>query len=138
LQFFLQGIMAGMKQFDDEGAQLSSLSELCELLSISTEESLTTFPIEQVVPLLVSTCSSSSSSSSSCPAVASVMAVLHTTSYSASAVQFTSEHQPSHGLSDMSMQDQQQLFGCTRYCRHSSLVPVTCLLASFWLWIGVA
>lgn len=51
---FLQGIMAGMKQFDDEGAQLSSLSELCELLSISTEESLTTFPIEQVVPLLVS------------------------------------------------------------------------------------
>lgn len=46
--------MAGMKQFDDEGAQLSSLSELCELLSISTEESLTTFPIEQVVPLLVS------------------------------------------------------------------------------------
>jgi E3 ubiquitin-protein ligase TRIP12 len=50
----LQGIIAGMKQFDDEGAQLSSLSELCELLSISTEESLTTFPIEQVVPLLVS------------------------------------------------------------------------------------
>jgi hypothetical protein len=50
----LQGIITGMKQFDDEGAQLSSLSELCELLSISTEESLTTFPIEQVVPLLVS------------------------------------------------------------------------------------
>ncbi|KAF6266557.1 hypothetical protein COO60DRAFT_1697133 [Scenedesmus sp. NREL 46B-D3] len=49
----IKGIMAGMKQFDDEGAQLSSLSELCELLSISTEESLTTFPIEQVVPLLV-------------------------------------------------------------------------------------
>ena len=33
---------------------IEELSELCELLSISTEESLTTFPIEQVVPLLVS------------------------------------------------------------------------------------
>lgn len=52
----LQGILSGMKQFDDEGAQLSSLSELCELLSISTEESLSTFPIEQVVPLLVRHC----------------------------------------------------------------------------------
>jgi hypothetical protein len=43
-----------MKQFDDDSAQLSSLTELCELLSISTEESLSAFPVEQVVPLLVS------------------------------------------------------------------------------------
>ena len=50
----LQGIIAGMKQFDDDSAQLSSLTELCELLSISTEESLSAFPVEQVVPLLVS------------------------------------------------------------------------------------
>lgn len=51
---FLQNIISGMKQFEDETAQLSALTELCELLSISTEESLTTFPVEQVVPLLVS------------------------------------------------------------------------------------
>jgi E3 ubiquitin-protein ligase TRIP12 len=49
----LQNILAGMKDFDDEAAQLSSLSELCELLSISSEESLATFPIEQIVPVLV-------------------------------------------------------------------------------------
>lgn len=56
----MQNIINGMKQSDDEGAQLSSLTELCELLSISTEESLTTFPVEQVVPLLVSMHSSTS------------------------------------------------------------------------------
>lgn len=49
----LQGILSGLKQVDDETAQLASLSDLCELLSISTEESLTTFPVEQIVPLLV-------------------------------------------------------------------------------------
>lgn len=50
----LQSIMAGLKQSDDETAQLTALSDLCEHLSISTEESLATFPVEQVVPLLVS------------------------------------------------------------------------------------
>lgn len=49
----LQGILSGLKQVDDEAAQLASLSDLCELLSISTEESLTTFPVEQIVPMLV-------------------------------------------------------------------------------------
>jgi hypothetical protein len=49
----LQGIITGLKAVDDEGQQLSALTELCELLSISTEESLAAFPIEQVVPLLV-------------------------------------------------------------------------------------
>lgn len=34
-------------------AQLAGLTELCEYLSISTEESLMAFPTEQVVPLLV-------------------------------------------------------------------------------------
>ena len=45
--------MTGLKQLDDEGAQLSSLTELCELLSISTEDTLAAFPVESVVPLLV-------------------------------------------------------------------------------------
>lgn len=49
----LQSIMAGLKQSDDESAQLTALTDLCEHLSISTEESLATFPVEQVVPLLV-------------------------------------------------------------------------------------
>jgi hypothetical protein len=46
--------MAGLKQSDDESAQLTALTDLCEHLSISTEESLVTFPVEQVVPMLVS------------------------------------------------------------------------------------
>lgn len=50
----MQGIISGLRQFDDEGAQLSALSELSELLSIGQEESLAaTVPVEQVVPLLV-------------------------------------------------------------------------------------
>jgi E3 ubiquitin-protein ligase TRIP12 len=49
----LQSIMVGLKQADDESAQLTALTDLCEHLSISTEESLATFPVEQVVPLLV-------------------------------------------------------------------------------------
>lgn len=52
-----QGIITGLRQFEDEGAQLSALTELSELLSISQEESLAaTVPVEQVVPLLVSCC----------------------------------------------------------------------------------
>ena len=39
---------------EDEMAQLAGLTDLCEHLSISTEESLAAFPSEQVVPLLVS------------------------------------------------------------------------------------
>jgi hypothetical protein len=53
LWFALQSIMAGLKQSDDDSAQLIALTDLCEHLSISTEESLATFPVEQVVPLLV-------------------------------------------------------------------------------------
>jgi len=49
----VQTILTGLKQSDDENAQLTALTDLCEHLSISTEESLTTFPVEQVVPLLV-------------------------------------------------------------------------------------
>lgn len=38
---------------EDEMAQLAGLTELCEYLSISTEDNLAAFPTEQVVPLLV-------------------------------------------------------------------------------------
>lgn len=49
-----QGIISNLRQFEDEGAQLSALTELSELLSISQEESLAaTMPVETVVPLLV-------------------------------------------------------------------------------------
>lgn len=50
----LQGMVANLKQIDDEGAQLSALTELCETLCISTEDSLASLPIETIVPLLVS------------------------------------------------------------------------------------
>lgn len=48
-----QAIIAQLKDEGDEMAQLAGLTELCEYLSISTEESLMAFPTEQVVPLLV-------------------------------------------------------------------------------------
>ena len=48
-----QAILAQLREEGDEGAQLGGLTELCEYLSISTEDSLAAFPTEQVVPLLV-------------------------------------------------------------------------------------
>ena len=33
--------------------QLDGLGQLCELLSVSTEESLSVFPVEQLAPVLV-------------------------------------------------------------------------------------
>ncbi len=43
----------GLKAFEDESQQLSSLTELCEFLSISSEDALAAAPIETIVPLLV-------------------------------------------------------------------------------------
>ena len=48
----LQAMLVQLRE-DDEMAQLAGLTELCEYLSISTEEALAAFPTEQVVPLLV-------------------------------------------------------------------------------------
>ncbi|KAL4436702.1 hypothetical protein ABPG75_003841 [Micractinium tetrahymenae] len=42
-----------MLKDEDEMQQLAGLTELCEYLSISTEDTLAAFPMEQVVPLLV-------------------------------------------------------------------------------------
>lgn len=50
---YWQAIITQLKDEGDEMSQLAGLTELCEYLSISTEESLMTFPTEQVVPLLV-------------------------------------------------------------------------------------
>lgn len=49
----LKGILAALRN-DDETQVLTGLTELCEYVSISTEESMMAFPTEQVVPLVVS------------------------------------------------------------------------------------
>ncbi len=51
---FIQNIISSLRS-DDEPQQLSALTELCDFLSISSEATLTSFPIETVVPLLVRT-----------------------------------------------------------------------------------
>ncbi len=50
---WVQGFLVQLRQDDDENAQLDALSQLNELLSISNEESLSVFPVEQLVPVLV-------------------------------------------------------------------------------------
>eukprot|EP00899_Mesostigma_viride_P024617 jgi/Mesvir1/533/Mv11394-RA.1 len=49
----LKGILAGLKAEGDEGRQLEALSQLCEMLSIGTEESLATFSVDSFVPVLI-------------------------------------------------------------------------------------
>ena len=49
----MQGFLVQLRQDDDEVVQLEALSQLNELLSISNEESLSVFPVEQLVPVLV-------------------------------------------------------------------------------------
>ncbi len=49
----IQSILQMLRQDDDETQQLAGLTELNEMLSISTEESLLTFPVESTVPILV-------------------------------------------------------------------------------------
>ena len=49
----MQGIMASLKE-EDEMVQEAALNELTELMSMSSEESLTVLPLEQLVPQLVS------------------------------------------------------------------------------------
>ena len=50
----LQGLIVQLKQEDDEISQLDALGQLNELLSISNEESLSLFPLDQLIPTLVS------------------------------------------------------------------------------------
>ncbi|KAL6764034.1 armadillo-type protein, partial [Haematococcus lacustris] len=48
-----RAILANLRQVDDESSQLGALTELCEVISISSEDALASFPIESAVPLLV-------------------------------------------------------------------------------------
>lgn len=48
-----QGILTQLSS-DDESVQLDGLNQLNELLAISMEDSLSVFPVEQLVPVLVS------------------------------------------------------------------------------------
>ncbi len=49
----LKRILSGLRAEGEEGRQLESLSQLCELLSIGTEESLSSFSVDSFVPVLV-------------------------------------------------------------------------------------
>ena len=48
----IKSIIALLRE-DDEGQQLTGLTELCEYLAVATEETMISFPIDQIVPLLV-------------------------------------------------------------------------------------
>lgn len=49
----LKRILSGLKADGEEGRQLEALNQLCELLSIGTEESLSSFSVDSFVPVLV-------------------------------------------------------------------------------------
>ena len=48
-----QSIMLALREGDDETAQLAALNELCELLAVSSEDALSMFPVDTLVPVLV-------------------------------------------------------------------------------------
>ena len=50
----LQRILAQLRQEDNEVQHIDALGQLCELLSVSTEESLSMLPVESLAPILVS------------------------------------------------------------------------------------
>eukprot|EP00897_Mesotaenium_endlicherianum_P009531 jgi/Mesen1/8606/ME000050S08019 len=49
----LKGILSGLRAEGQEGRQLEALSQLCEILSIGTEDSLSNFSVDSFVPVLV-------------------------------------------------------------------------------------
>ncbi|KAE9616464.1 putative aminoacyltransferase, E1 ubiquitin-activating enzyme [Lupinus albus] len=49
----LKKILAGLRADGEEGRQVEALTQLCEMLSIGTEESLSTFSVDSFVPVLV-------------------------------------------------------------------------------------
>ena len=50
----LQAIISQLRQDDDPVVQQEALTQLCELLSVSSEEALSMLPVESLVPILVS------------------------------------------------------------------------------------
>ncbi|KAF2322732.1 hypothetical protein GH714_029798 [Hevea brasiliensis] len=49
----LKKILSGLRSDGEEGKQVEALTQLCEMLSIGTEESLSTFSVDSFVPVLV-------------------------------------------------------------------------------------
>jgi len=49
----MRGILAGLHSEDDDSRQLDALSQLCDILSIGTEDSLASFSVDAFVPPLV-------------------------------------------------------------------------------------
>ncbi|KAE9620318.1 putative aminoacyltransferase, E1 ubiquitin-activating enzyme [Lupinus albus] len=49
----LKKILAGLRAHGEEGRQVEALTQLCEMLSIASEESLSTFSVDSFVPILV-------------------------------------------------------------------------------------
>ncbi|KAJ6716947.1 HECT E3 UBIQUITIN LIGASE-RELATED [Salix koriyanagi] len=49
----LKKILSGLRAEGEEGKQVEALTQLCEMLSIGTEESLSTFSVDSFVPVLV-------------------------------------------------------------------------------------
>lgn len=49
----LKKILSGLRAEGEEGRQVEALTQLCEMLSIGTEESLSTFSVDSFVPVLV-------------------------------------------------------------------------------------
>ena len=49
----VQRIVAQLRQEDDDVVHIDALSQLCELLSVSTEDSLSMLPVETLAPTLV-------------------------------------------------------------------------------------
>lgn len=49
----LKKILSGLRADGEQGRQVEALTQLCEMLSIGTEESLSTFSVDSFVPVLV-------------------------------------------------------------------------------------
>lgn len=49
----LKKILSGLRADGEEGKQVEALTQLCEMLSIGTEDSLSTFSVDSFVPVLV-------------------------------------------------------------------------------------
>ncbi|XP_039167350.1 E3 ubiquitin-protein ligase UPL3 isoform X2 [Eucalyptus grandis] len=49
----LKKILTGLRADGEEGRQVEALTQLCEMLSIGTEDSLSTFSVDSFVPVLV-------------------------------------------------------------------------------------
>ncbi|GKD01342.1 E3 ubiquitin protein ligase UPL3, partial [Tanacetum coccineum] len=49
----LKKILSGLRADGEEGRQVESLTQLCEILSIGTEDSLSSFSVDSFVPVLV-------------------------------------------------------------------------------------